>query len=113
MPSSTGANFLRRNPQESPRSSWGLERAGSLHALQPNADDFGNLNQAVRRAILRRIAQAVPMGIVEVDHVNRWNAGVLQRQVIVHHSVPLPVQKGAALQLRARAPQVDAQLARL
>src|ERR1700722_7095060 len=74
------------------------ESAESFRPLQPDAAHLRHLLHWCSRAVLRHVRQAVPMRIIEIDDVDRRNAGVVERHVVVLDGVLAEaVLEGAAL----------------
>ena len=70
-----------------PSSPRGRSRVGRrvLHPLHPHAQHAGHLFQTVAGAVVGRVRQAMPVRVAEVDDIDGWDAGRVQRQVVVLH----------------------------
>ena len=61
---------------------------------------------AFRRAIGRDIAEAMPVGIIEIDEIDGRDAGTVEREMIVLHVRAPFVAEYRALELGGNFPQV-------
>ena len=85
----------------------GRERAGQprpyFTRLHPHAQHAGHLLQAVAGAVLGHVGQSVPVRIAEVDDVDRRDAGLVQRDVVVLDGEAAELVGRKAVQCRSSA----------
>jgi len=89
------------------QTSWQLVATAAFslfRSLQPNAQHLGDLFETVRGAGVGRVGQLVPVGVVEIDDIDRRDADLLQSQVIVLHLVTVAIHERLGILFAGDAP---------